>query len=374
MEGALIASNIALWIAVVVLAGIMLALLRQIGVLHERVAPAGALMGAEGPRVGEAAAIVPVVTWSGLPISLGAPNPEGASTPSHHGAFEVELMVLRLGDERLDIPAGHVLAHDVGLAVVLAHVVNGHDVGMAAEPAHRFGLALDALPPGGVEPLRLDDGEGDVAVEAACRSAVETVGDSFGPVEVLINNAGIGPSSLRPDAERRLPSVTELTPEIWSRFFAVNVTGAYLMLRAVLPQMRGNGWGRVINNTTSFFTMLRVLPYGATKAALEGASAVWAKELEGTGVTVNVVVPGGPTDTAFIADQSGIDRDKMLRPEVMAAPVRWLASDLADGVTGRRFVAARWDDDVPTSEAAEKSAAPIGWPDLAAATVIWPDD
>ena len=80
MEDALIASNIALWIVVVVLAGIVLALLRQIGVLHERVAPAGALMGAEGPRVGEAAPAVPVETWSGHPISLGGPNPEGAST------------------------------------------------------------------------------------------------------------------------------------------------------------------------------------------------------------------------------------------------------------------------------------------------------
>ncbi len=80
MEDALIASNIALWIVVVVLAGIVLALLRQIGVLHERVAPAGALMGAEGPRVGEAAPVVPVETWSGRSISLGGPNAEGAST------------------------------------------------------------------------------------------------------------------------------------------------------------------------------------------------------------------------------------------------------------------------------------------------------
>ena len=91
-------------------------------------------------------------------------------------------------------------------------------------------------------------------------------------------------------------------------------------------------------------------------------------------MTVNVVVPGGPTDTAFIADQSGIDRDKMLQPEVMAAPVRWLASELSDGVTGRRFVAAHWDNGVSAGEAVEKSAAPIGWPELAAATVVWPDD
>ena len=262
-------------------------------------------------------------------------------------------------------------AGGLGLAMARGLLADGHRVALMDNDPAAIERSKEMLRDIGGDLLAV---VGDVSVEAACRSVVETVGKSFGPVEVLINNAGIGPSSLRPDAERRLPSVTELTPEIWSRFFAINVTGAYLMLRAVLPQMRGNGWGRVINNTTSFFTMFRVLPYGATKAALEGASAVWAKELEGTGVTVNVVVPGGPTDTAFIADQSGIDRDKMLRPEVMAAPVRWLASELSDGVTGRRFIAARWDNDVPAGEAAEKSAAPIGWPDLAAATVIWPDD
>jgi NAD(P)-dependent dehydrogenase (short-subunit alcohol dehydrogenase family) len=138
--------------------------------------------------------------------------------------------------------------------------------------------------------------------------------------------------------------------------------------------MQAGGWGRVINNTTSFFTMLRVLPYGATKAALESASAVWAKELDGSGVTVNVVVPGGPTDTAFIADQSGINRDKMLRPEVMAPPVRWLASEQSGGTTGRRFIAALWDASLPAEDAAENAGAPIGWPELAAATVVWPDD
>ena len=168
--------------------------------------------------------------------------------------------------------------------------------------------------------------------------------------------------------------MAEVTPELWSRFFAVNLTGSMLMLRAVLPGMQAGGWGRVINNTTSFFTMLRVLPYGATKAALEAASAVWAKELEGSGVTVNVVVPGGPTDTAFIADQSGINRDKMLQPEVMAPPVRWLASDRSGATTGRRFIAALWDPRLPAREAAEKAGAPIGWPELAAATVVWPDD
>ena len=262
-------------------------------------------------------------------------------------------------------------AGGLGLAMARGLAADGHRVALIDNDSTAIERARNALRDTGAESLAV---VADVSDEAAVESAVEIAVEAFGPVEILINNAGIGPSSVRPDAERRLPGVAEVTPELWARFFAVNLTGSMLMLRAVLPGMRAGGWGRVINNTTSFFTMLRVLPYGATKAALESASAVWAKELEGSGVTVNVVVPGGPTDTAFIADESGINRAKMLRPEVMAPPVRWLASDRSGATTGRRFIAALWDPQLSAEQAAEKSGAPIGWPELAAATVVWPDD
>jgi len=262
-------------------------------------------------------------------------------------------------------------AGGLGLAMARGLLADGHRIALIDSDPAATERARDALRDTGGESLAV---VADVSDEAAVEAAVGIAVEAFGPVEILINNAGIGPSSIRPDAERRLPGVAEVTPELWSRFFAVNLAGSMLMLRAVLPGMQAGGWGRVINNTTSFFTMLRVLPYGATKAALESASAVWAKELEGSGVTVNVVVPGGPTDTAFIADQSGINRDKMLRPEVMAPPVRWLASDRSGATTGRRFIAALWDPRLPAREAAEKAGAPIGWPELAAATVVWPDD
>ena len=262
-------------------------------------------------------------------------------------------------------------AGGLGLAMARGLLADGHRVALIDSDGDAVARSRNALRGAGGESLGV---VADVSDEAAVANAVEIVVEAFGPVEILVNNAGIGPSSVRPDAERRLPGVAEVTPELWARFFAVNLTGAMLMLRAVLPGMRAGGWGRVVNNTTSFFTMLRVLPYGATKAALESASAVWAKELDGSGVTVNVVVPGGPTDTAFIADDSGIDRAKMLRPEVMAPPLRWLASDGSGATTGRRFVAALWDQGLSAEAAAEISGAPIGWPELAAATVIWPDD
>jgi methylamine dehydrogenase accessory protein MauD len=77
---ALILSNALLWIAVVCLAGLVLVLLRQIGVLHERIAPAGALLGSEGPRVGDAAPIFALTDWSGNPLAIGGAQTEGNDT------------------------------------------------------------------------------------------------------------------------------------------------------------------------------------------------------------------------------------------------------------------------------------------------------
>jgi len=213
---------------------------------------------------------------------------------------------------------------------------------------------------------------GDVSDESDCNAAVARCVDHFGGIDILVNNAGIGVSSIRPDAERNHPSIEEIDRSLWDRFFAVNVTGPMLMVRAATPAMRAAGWGRIVNNTTSFFTMLRVLPYGASKSALESMSAIWATELNGTGITVNVLVPGGPTDTPFVSDEAGIPRDKMLKPAIMGAPIRWLASTASDAVTGQRFVAATWDSNKADADAATIAGAPIGWPELGKA-VVWPD-
>ena len=212
----------------------------------------------------------------------------------------------------------------------------------------------------------------DVAIAAQCEAAVAKTIVHFGRIEGIINNAGIGSSSLRPDAEKNLPSIEELTPEIWDRFFAINVHPALILMRAALAPMRQQKWGRIVNNTTSFRTMLRVLPYGATKSALESMSAVWAAELAGSGITVNVLVPGGPTDTPFVGEGSGWKREQMLRPRIMAQPACWLMSDAADTFTGRRITAAEWDIALPADEAAQCASRPIGWPELANQTAWWP--
>jgi NAD(P)-dependent dehydrogenase (short-subunit alcohol dehydrogenase family) len=211
----------------------------------------------------------------------------------------------------------------------------------------------------------------DVSSEDECSAAIEATVAHFGRIDGLVNNAGIGMSAIRPDAETRHPDIEELTPDVWDLFYMVNVRGPMMLTRAAVPHMRKAGWGRVVNNTTSYKTMLRVLPYGAMKSALESMSAVWAQQLAGTGITVNVLVPGGPTDTPFIADAAGWPRDKMLRPDIMAAPIRWLMSDAANDVTGRRITASEWDKALPADEAAARAGRGIGWPELVSGQTWW---
>jgi len=93
--------------------------------------------------------------------------------------------------------------------------------------------------------------------------------------------------------------------------------------------------------------------YGPSKAALEALSAIMAKDLDG-GVTVNVLVPGGVTNTPMISDEAGFDRGRLIQPEVIVPPLLWLVSVAAGKVTGRRFLGIHWDAKLPPEEAAER--------------------
>jgi NAD(P)-dependent dehydrogenase (short-subunit alcohol dehydrogenase family) len=260
-------------------------------------------------------------------------------------------------------------AGGIGRVMTQALLAAGHRVAAVDRDAGALErLTAGAQASGGGE--RLHPVVADLFTATACEGAVAAANQRFGPIEALVNNAGIGMSSIRPDAEARHPGIEELTPEIWDRFFAIFVGAPAVLTRAVVPSMRQRGFGRIVNNTTSYLTMLRVLPYGAAKAAFEAMSAVWAAELEGTGITVNVLVPGGPTDTPLISDQSGWPREKMLRPDIMGAPAAWLVSDASAGFTGRRITAARWDAKLLPGDAAARASRPIGWPELAA-DAVW---
>jgi len=260
-------------------------------------------------------------------------------------------------------------AGGIGRVMARALIEDGHSVAAVDRDAESLERLKTSLPAA----ERLCPILADLSTEAGCTQSIKVALQRFGTIEVLINNAGIGMSTIRPDAEARHPGIEELTPAIWDRFFAIFVRAPVMLTRATLPLMRNGAFGRIINNTTSYRTMLRVLPYGSAKAALESMSAVWAKEVEGSAITVNVLVPGGPTDTPMISDQAGWPREKMLRPEIMEPPILWLVSDNSAGFNGQRITAARWDASLPHAEAAKRASRAIGWPELSA-DAIWLTD
>ena len=105
------------------------------------------------------------------------------------------------------------------------------------------------------------------------------------------------------------------------------------------------------------------LLYGSSKAAAESAMAVLAADLMGTGVTSNVLVPGGVTDTPLVGEAG--DRSKMLRPEILVPPLLYLVSEEAAGVNAQRFIAADWDTSLSPAQAAAGAGAPIAWLSIA---------
>jgi NAD(P)-dependent dehydrogenase (short-subunit alcohol dehydrogenase family) len=253
-------------------------------------------------------------------------------------------------------------ASGIGLAMTVGLLTAGH----AVTAVDRNAAALAALAtraeslPGNLNIVTADLAHPDSFATIAGAALI-----AFGRIDALVNNAGIGQAAIR-DNQRRDPiRFWETTPEQWSRFVAVNATAPIAMARAVLPYMLAAKQGRIVTVTTSLGTMVRegYLLYGSSKAAAESAMAVLAADLKGTGITSNVLVPGGMTDTPLVGDNG--DRAKMLRPEIMAAPLLWLLSDEASSTNGRRFIAADWDTTLPAAQAAEKAGAPIAWLSIA---------
>ena len=197
----------------------------------------------------------------------------------------------------------------------------------------------------------------DVADYAACEKAVAATVSAFGRVDVLVNNAGLGMRLISQTFNVEPTKFWEASPEAWRRIVDANVCGAFNMARASVPLMVAQGFGKVINISTSDQTMVRkgYSPYGPSKAALEAMSRVWAQELAETGVDVNVYLPGGAADTDLLPPgpgKKGADGN-LLPASIMRRGILWLCSDVSNGRTGGRYIARLWDDALPPSAAAE---------------------
>ena len=210
----------------------------------------------------------------------------------------------------------------------------------------------------------------DVSSIGDVERSIERTIEELGGLHILVNNAGIAPRNMLMGGETS-NNFWEISAEEWDRVVSVNSSGPFYMTRTVVPHMLAQGWGRIIGVTTSMNTMYREggAPYGPSKAAHAALVAMASRELEGTGVTVNVLVPGGMASTDLIPDDTDHQRENMINPEVMQAPVVWLASEASDGINGQRFIGYHWDEDLPLEERLEKAAAPAAWPQLGAQAI-----
>jgi 3-oxoacyl-[acyl-carrier protein] reductase len=190
----------------------------------------------------------------------------------------------------------------------------------------------------------------DLRNEGELRGIVDGATRAFGHVDILVNNAGVpNPSA---------PQPLDITPDQLRRLFEIAPVN---LLRLVTPGMVARGWGRIVFISTSLDTMLDPahVAYGMTKASGEAFIAALAASLQSTGVTANVLLPGGAVATRMAVDIG--DPKTLLQPEIMAAPIAWLASDASNKVTGRRFIAAKWNPALSPAQAAQAASMPAAW-------------
>ena len=185
----------------------------------------------------------------------------------------------------------------------------------------------------------------DITNAHACEQIIAQALQRFGKVDVLVNNAGRGMKYVSSSFMTQPTRFWEVDPLIWSMIIATNVDGPFYMARAVVPHMLQQGTGSIINISMNYETMKRrgFSPYGPSKAALESETAIWAQDLADTGIRVNILLPGGATNTGMIPANTPQEvRAHLLQPEIMVAPAVFLASDASRSVTGRRLIATEW--------------------------------
>jgi 3-oxoacyl-[acyl-carrier protein] reductase len=194
----------------------------------------------------------------------------------------------------------------------------------------------------------------DLSTAEGSAGLVRAAEKALGAVDILVNNAGI----------QHVAPIEDFPDDRWDLVIAINLSSSLLMARAVVPAMLASGWGRIVNISMNYETMRRAgfSPYGPSKAALESETIIWAQDLDGTGVTVNGLLPGGATATGMIPDSLPQQvRSGLLDPAIVVPPLLWLAFLASDGVTGRRRDASRWRRDLSEAEAAKAAFDDAGW-------------
>ena len=215
----------------------------------------------------------------------------------------------------------------IGRAIALAFGEAGANVIATARTASEIEDVANSVRGSGSKALAV---VADMGVEADIENLARAAEHEFGGVDILVNNAAI----IHP----RIP-VTEFDPELWRNVLNVNLTGAFLLTRAVLPGMIDRGYGKIINISSIGGRKGAAgrSAYRVTKSGLISFTESLAAEVYEHGINVNAICPGGTDTEGFRAafNTAGrADNPKLMEPSEIAAVALFLASDDSSAVTG----------------------------------------
>ena len=243
---------------------------------------------------------------------------------------------------RIDLERRHAVvtggARGIGLAIARRYLQSGASVALWDLGGDALAAALRELEPLGAVRAAVVDVRDEAQIGVALRRSIE----EFGRVDILVNNAGIlGPTV----------ATWETTPAQWREVMAINLDGAFLCCRAVVPQMRAAGWGRIVNVASVAGKEGNPMnaAYSASKAAMISLTKSLGKELAKDGVLVNCITPSS-ADTAIFAGIPAEHQDdlrkfllarvpmgRFVEVDEVAALAAWLVSPDCSFSTGAAF-------------------------------------
>jgi 3-oxoacyl-[acyl-carrier protein] reductase len=219
----------------------------------------------------------------------------------------------------------------IGRATAIRLAADGAIVGCLDRDGDAAAAAAEEIVAGGRVALALT---ADIIDAAGVGAAVERLVSEYGPVGILVNNAGVpgaGP-------------FTDVSFEDWRRVLDVHVDGTFHVTKAVLPGMTSAGWGRIVSIASEAVWLgNQSVQYVTAKAALVGFTRALAYQLAPSGILVNAVAPG-PVDTPMLRDNdaAAIDAElasvrigRFLEPEEIAATIAFLAGPGGEGFVGQ---------------------------------------